>query len=151
MFKSIVAILTNSSNTLRITDLKMETFAAAVASDGLVDDLDNDVPNRQTTASDRQAIFCTCKSTMVDGRVKKGIFSELAKQLKFKPGTISTQWHSMESKLKRLLNNHPGEDEAAVVARNHHILFEPLHARRKKGKYKYNRDDLTASVAALSH
>jgi hypothetical protein len=47
--------------------------------------LDNGVPYRQTTAEDRQVIFFTCRSTMVNGRPKEGIFQELANQLRFKP------------------------------------------------------------------
>jgi hypothetical protein len=40
------------------------------------------------------------------------------------------RWHNRECKLAKPLlverDNHPGEEEAAVVSRNHHILFEPL-------------------------
>jgi hypothetical protein len=86
---------------------------------------------------------------MVNGRPKQGIFKELASQLQFKPRIIAKHWKTMAKKLATLLSNHPGEEEHAVIARNHHILFKPGHSDRRSGKHKYNREELTATVAAV--
>jgi hypothetical protein len=55
---------------------------------------------------------------------KWGILAELGKQLEFKPSTISTQCHSLDSKLATLQDNHRGDEEEDGVTRNQIILFE---------------------------
>jgi hypothetical protein len=51
--------------------------------------VDNDDTYGQTIVADRQCIFIACRSTMVNGRLKRGIFSSLAKQLGFECKTIA--------------------------------------------------------------
>jgi hypothetical protein len=117
----------------------MDMISAVADNDEVVD---HGVPCRQTMAEHRQVIFFTCRTTMVNGKLKKGIFKELVSQLQFKPRIIA-------KKLATLLSNHPGEEEHAVIARNHHILFKPGHSDRRTGKHKYNGEELTATVAAV--
>jgi hypothetical protein len=107
---------------MEIQNFKMEELAANAVNS---EPVDNGVPCRQTTAEHRQVIFFTCRTTMVNGKPKKGIFKELASQLQFKPRIIAKHWNTMAKKLATLLSNHPGEEEHAVIARNHHILFKP--------------------------
>ena len=81
--------------------------------------------------------------------MKKGIFSTLARKLKFERNVIARQWKRMHRKLLTLLNNHPGEDVDDVILQQSHFLFDPDHSSRRKGKFKYDRDKLNAAVQAL--
>jgi hypothetical protein len=89
----------------------MVTTGGAVANG---EPVDNDVPCRQTTAEQRQVIFFTCRSTMVNGKVKRGIYNELALQHQFKPRVIAKHWRTMAKKLDTLLSNHPDEDQQTL-------------------------------------
>jgi hypothetical protein len=53
--------------------------------------MDNGGTYRQTTTADWQSIFVTCRSTMVDGHLKKGIFRDLSSQLGFERKTVARQ------------------------------------------------------------
>ena len=44
---------------------------------------------RQMKPDDKRIILIAVRSTMVNGRPKHGIFTELAKQLRFEPLTVS--------------------------------------------------------------
>jgi hypothetical protein len=110
--------------------------------------VDNDGTYRQTTAADQQNIFYACRSTMVEGTTQRGIFNELANQLGFERKTVARQWHNMIASLSTLLSNHPGENEADVISRNHHILFQPAHSSCRGGKYKHDSEELIASLPA---
>jgi hypothetical protein len=124
----------------------METLIEDAVND---EPVDNGVPYRQTTAEDRMMIFMTVKSTMVEGRPKHGIFRALADQLKFKPRIIAKHWNTMAKKLADLLSNHPDEEEHVVIARSHHILFKTGHSDRRSGKFKFDREELTATIASV--
>jgi hypothetical protein len=56
----------------------------------------------------------------------------------------------MAASLSTLLNNHPGENEADVISRNHHILFQPAHCMRRGGKFKHDQDELKSTIASLT-
>jgi hypothetical protein len=47
------------------------------------------VRKNDTNSSDRQMIFYACRASMENGRLKKGIQAELARQLQFDRKTIS--------------------------------------------------------------
>jgi hypothetical protein len=106
--------------------------------------VNNDGTYRQTTAADQQTIFLACRSTMVKGKTKRGIFNELTNQLEFERKTVARQWHNMVASLSTLLSNHPGENEADVISRNHHILFQPAHSSRR------DREELKVIIASLT-
>jgi hypothetical protein len=55
----------------------------------------------------------------------------------------------MAKKLAELLSNHPDEEEHVVIARSHHILFKTGHSDRRSGKFKFDREELTASIASV--
>ena len=78
---------------------------------------------RQSKESDKRIILISIQSTMVNGRPKKGIFTELANQLEFEPQTVSQQWHKMNESLQTLLSNHPNQDVDKIIRDNTHILF----------------------------
>jgi hypothetical protein len=131
----------------QITELKMEELATAPANG---EEDDNDDTYRQTTAADRQCIFIACRSTMVNGRLKRGIFSSLAKQLGFERKTIARQWYNMVKSLSTLLSNHSQDDPNVIIQRSHHILFQPEHCKRRAGKFKYDRDNLKVTIASFT-
>jgi hypothetical protein len=84
---------------------------------------------------------------MANGHVKAGIHLEIAhleiaRQLNILRITVSRQWASMSRKLAGLLCNHPGEEEHAVIKTNADVLFGDGKLSRKKGKYKYNQEEL---------
>jgi hypothetical protein len=56
----------------------------------------------------------------------------------------------MTASLCTLLSNHPGENEADVISRNYHILFQPAHSSRHGGKYKHDREELKSTIASLT-
>ena len=118
----------------------------AVATDNVVD---NGRSRRETTIADRQTIFYACRATMVHGRVPRGIFGKLAKDLGFERKTISRQWASMQHKLAPLLNNHPVEEHSAIISANHHILLGTAQSDRRKGKYKYDRTTLRGEIEEI--
>jgi hypothetical protein len=64
----------------------MSASSDASDNEGVVD---NGGTYRQTTAADRQSIFVTCRSTMVDGHLKKGIFRDFSTQLGFERKTVA--------------------------------------------------------------
>jgi hypothetical protein len=99
--------------------------------------------------ADRQAIFFACRSSMQDGRLKKGIQSILAKNLGFDRKTISRQWTQMKRALLPLLSNQPIETHDAIIQANSHILFRTGHSDRRKGKVKYDREEMLATIAAI--
>jgi hypothetical protein len=104
---------------------------------------------RQATAEERRILFVAVRSNMVEGRPKKGIFSELAKQLGFQPLTVSRQWHQMDKRLQNLLSNHPDDDPNDIIAANHHILFGTNQHMRRQGKYKHDRDALRVKIKSI--
>ena len=61
--------------------------------------------HRQMSRQDKMTVFFAVRSTMVNGRPKYGILSQLANQLGFERTTVSRQWASMRKKLAHLLNN----------------------------------------------
>jgi hypothetical protein len=101
---------------------------------------------RTTTMKDRYAIFITIRSTMEDGRTQQGIYLKLACQLSLSHVTISRQWAAMKTKLAHLLNNHPEDTHREIIRANEDELFGDGKASRKKGKYKYDRDELCAAI-----
>jgi hypothetical protein len=113
-------------------------------------DVEEDPADRKnTTAADRAIIFYACKASMQDGRLKTGIFTELAGQLGFKPKSISRQWHSMQAKLAPLLDNQDENLHNGIILQHRNILFETNQSQRRKNKYKYDRVDLEAQVRAI--
>jgi hypothetical protein len=117
------------------------------ANEGVVD---NGRTRRETTMAERQVIFYACRATMVNGRIQRGIFGKLAKDLGFERKTISRQWKSMQAKLAPLLINHPAADHGKIILDNHHFLFGTKQTDRRKGKYKYDRVTLTAELLELT-
>jgi hypothetical protein len=116
------------------------------------EDADNDDRKvRQVRVEDQRAIFAACRATMVNGRVQRGIFKKFAKQLRFERNTISRQWRRMETSLHTLLNNHPEEEHDAIIQQNSHILFVVKHCDRRKGKYKYDRQQLRANIRSIPY
>jgi hypothetical protein len=115
-------------------------------------DSDNDGPvederrYRTTTMAERHAIFLTIRATMVNGRVKKGIQSELACQLGMNRVSVSRQWGTMRDKLAPLLITEPADMHAEIIRNNHAFLFGDGKASRKKGKYKYDRVEVDAAI-----
>jgi len=111
---------------------------------------DNDVEHlpkyRTTTYTDRHTIFFACRCSMVNGRLKPGIQRELARQLGFERGAICRQWTTMNDKLAPLLCNQPEDMHLDIIRQNGHILFGDDKCLRKKGKYKYDRDEFMEAV-----
>jgi hypothetical protein len=101
---------------------------------------------RTTTMADRYAIFMTCKSTMVNGRLKSGIQKELAELLGISSTTVSRQWSAMNLKLAPLLVNQDDAQLSTIIQQNLHILFSDGKSSRKQGKYKYDRDLLIEQI-----
>jgi hypothetical protein len=52
-------------------------------------------------------------------------------------------------KLALLLDNQDEEDHLAIIQDNAHILFGTGHSTRRKGKYKYDREELDANIRAV--
>jgi hypothetical protein len=104
---------------------------------------------RATNFGDRKTIFIAIRATMVNGRPRKNIFQELAEQLGYKRQTVSRQWNKMSKKLAPLLYNHPEEQHGEIIRKNHHILFEPGHSAKRKGKFKYDREEMERQIAAV--
>jgi hypothetical protein len=118
--------------------------------DALIEDVEDGLNHRTTTDGDRQSIFFVCRSTMVNGHLKSGIQKELASQLGVSRMTVSRQWTAMNKKLAPLLINQPDASTHAEIIREHaHILFGDGKASRRKGKYKYDRDDFKEAVKAV--
>jgi hypothetical protein len=118
--------------------------------DRLIEDEEDARNHRTTTYGDRQSIFFVCRSTMVNGHLKPGIQKELASQLGVSRITVSRQWTAMSLKLAPLLINQDDTSTHAEIIREHaHILFGDGKASRRKGKYKYDRDDFKAAVKAI--
>jgi hypothetical protein len=105
--------------------------------------------HRQMSAEDKRVVFIAVRSTMVNSRPKRGIFSELAKQLGFEPLTVSRQWHQMEKSLHTLLSNHPVEEHEVIIQRNHHILFGTKHFQRRQGKFKHDRTLIREKIRGI--
>ena len=83
---------------------------------------DND--ESQVQAEDMRVIFFAIQNSMVDGRLKPGIFFHLARQMGFERSTtVSRQWHKMAARLQTLLNNQPEEEPDTIIKQNGHILF----------------------------
>jgi hypothetical protein len=110
------------------------------------EDVADSLKKRDTTAHDRRLIFYGCRAAMVDGVVKRGFISELAQQLGFERKTVSRHWNNMQRVLAPLLNNQDEENHHAIIQQNAHILFGTGHSSRRKGKYKYDRDELAEAV-----
>jgi hypothetical protein len=106
---------------------------------------------RQVKPNEMQVIFVAVRSTMVNGKKKRGIFFELARQLNLNRATVSRQWHTMEKSLHDLLINHPGEEPDAIIHRSHHILFKNrLADNKRKGKFKHDsREALRERIRAI--
>jgi hypothetical protein len=104
---------------------------------------------RQVKPNEMQVIFVAVRSTMVNGKKKRGIFFELARQLNLNRATVSRQWHTMEKSLHDLLINHPGEEPDAIIHRSHHILFKNRLADKRKGKFKHDREALRERIRAI--
>jgi DNA-binding transcriptional regulator YdaS (Cro superfamily) len=113
------------------------------------DDVEDPRRYRSTTMDERYAIFLTVRTTMVDGRVKNGIHSELAKQLGLSRVTISRQWATMRDKLAPLLITQPVVMHPEIIRNNHALLFGDGKSSRKRGKYKYDRDEVDAAIKAV--
>jgi hypothetical protein len=130
-----------------------ETSVLKMASSSEEEDNDGPVRKgskyRETTMADRQAIFIAVRSTMVDGKKKRGIFIEIGRQLGFKSSTISRQWRSMSQRLPALLDNHPVEEHEEIIRKNHHILFATKQSSRKKAKFKHDRVALHADIKKI--
>jgi hypothetical protein len=118
-------------------------------------DSDNDDPvedprhHRTTTMAERHALFLTIRSTMANGRVKKGIQKELACQLGLSRVTICRQWAIMRDKLAPLLITQPVHLHPEIIRNNHSFLFADGKASRKLGKYRYDRDEVDAAIKAV--
>jgi hypothetical protein len=104
---------------------------------------------RDTTADDRRIIFFSCRAAIVDGVLRPGIQEELAWQLGFKKKTIQKLWTAMKTKLAPLLSNQAEEDHLAIIQANAHILFGTGHSSRRKGKMKYDREELAEAIKAV--
>jgi hypothetical protein len=104
---------------------------------------------RTTTFADRYAIFMTCKATMVNGRVEKGIQKKLAGLLGLSRGTVSRQWTAMNNKLAPLLITQDGENLPSIIQANMQVVFGDGKSSRKKNKFKYDRDDLAETIKAV--
>jgi hypothetical protein len=101
---------------------------------------------RQVSVEEQRTIFHACRATMVNGRLKRGIFSELAKSMGFQARIIAGHWHRMERSLSTLLNNHPVGEHTGIIQDSHHILFRVNHSKRRKGKYKESRAALKRRI-----
>jgi hypothetical protein len=86
---------------------------------------------------------------MVDGRPKRGVFTKLASQLGHSRITIWRQWRQMKKKLAILLNNQPEEDHIGIIAASSHILFSTKICERRKGKYKYDREEMKQATLSV--
>jgi hypothetical protein len=136
MFISTLVGTHKKHSFFRVSVIKMESSSEDDDYDGPI----RKAPRyKETTAADRQTIFMAVRSTMVEGKVKRGIFMELGKQLGFKPATVSRQWRSMSQRLPALLGNHPVEEHPQIIKESHHILFATGQSSRKKAKWKYDR------------
>jgi hypothetical protein len=93
----------------------MSIFEQATDDEGLSDGTPDVFYYRQMSAEDKRVVFIAIRSTMVNSRAKRGVFSELAKQLGFEPLTVSRQWHQLEKSLHTLLSNHPAEEHEAII------------------------------------
>ena len=102
-----------------------------------------------TRPQHRMTTFFRCRSAIVKGKMKRGIFKELSVELGFSPRTVSRPWEAMLGKLAPLLINHPDEDETAIIQRSHHILFEVDHCNRRKGKYGHDHEALREEIRTL--
>jgi hypothetical protein len=115
--------------------------------------MDNVVAERvkmtATNYGDRRTIFIAIRATMVNGRPRRGIFKELADQLGFTRKTVSRQWNAMQMKLAPLLCNHPEQEHGQIIQQNADLLFETGHSSRRKGKFKYDRQEMEAQIAAV--
>jgi hypothetical protein len=107
------------------------------------------VRKKDTSFSDRQTIFFTCRASLMDGHLKKGIQSELARLLGFDRKTINRQWRQMSRAVDLLLSNEPEDQHDAIIQANTHILFRTGHSDRRLGKYKYDREEMLANIAAI--
>jgi hypothetical protein len=101
------------------------------------------------TAQQLQIIFYTIRTTMVNGRPQRGIFTKLASQLGCTRLTIWRQWKRMKKKLAILLNNQPEDDHIGIIAASSHILFATGMSERRKGKFKYCREELKLATLAV--
>jgi hypothetical protein len=110
------------------------------------EDVTDGLKKRDTTAHDRRVIFYGCRAAMVDEAVKRGFISELAQQLGFERKTVSRHWNNMQRKLAPLLDNQDEENHHGIIQQDAHILFGTGHSSRRKGKYKYDRDELAEAV-----
>jgi hypothetical protein len=81
--------------------------------------------------------------------LKKGIQTELARLLSFDRKTINRQWGQMTRALAPLLSNQPEDQHDAIIKANSHILFSTKHSERKKGKFKYDREEMLATIASI--
>jgi hypothetical protein len=114
----------------------------------------NDRKYRTTTFADRYAIFLAIKSTMVDGHMKSGIQIDLAKLMNLHRGTVSRQWTAINIKLATLLDtDEPEEGEALahIIGKHSLYLFSDMMSTRKKGKYKYCRNEVAEAIKLVPH
>jgi hypothetical protein len=64
------------------------------------------------TLSNRKAAFCMIVATSSEGKLKRGIFCELAKDFKVAPSTIGRLWKSTLDSIDFFLSNHDMYQEA---------------------------------------
>jgi hypothetical protein len=114
------------------------------------DDVEDAAKYRTTTSVDRFAIFMTCRSTMVNGRVKKGIQIALANQLGISRVTVSRQWTAINTKLAPLLSNHADDTHQKIIRDNHDFLFGDAKSARRAGKHKYDRGVLKEAMKVIA-
>jgi hypothetical protein len=129
----------------------VELLTSCPASSTMVDLVADGLKRRDTTADDRRTIFFACRTAMAKGSLKKGFISELAKQLRFhRPeNSFQAMAHKMACKLAPLRNNQDEENHPKIINENAHILFGTEHSSRRKGKFKYCRDELKTTIEAV--
>jgi hypothetical protein len=113
------------------------------------DPVPNTKRHRQMTAQDKKAVFYAIRSTMVNDRPKHGIIKKLARDLGFKPLTISRQWRDMRIKLAKLLNNQDEDDHIGIISAGEHFLFGTGQSSRRKDKFLIDRDEIKEAVLTI--
>lgn len=110
--------------------------------------VNREVKYRQATTADRRTIFFAVRASIENGRPKQGIFSEIARQLGFSRKLVSRHYHTMKKQFDPLLSNHPDNEHALIIHQNAHI-FAVDHSSRKKGKFKYDRNEIQVEVKKI--
>jgi len=119
---------------------------------------DNDVApvkSKRMTAADKKAAYSMLVALSDDGKPPRAAFSAVAAYFSVHRTTTARLWKQINSKITDLPSNED-DDDGSVNGNNilldKHIpaaAFDTNMSSRRKGKFKHDRDEIKAKVAAI--